>query len=180
MGPAKLQPALLGGIVMGVLSVLPFVNLVNACCCGWVLFGGALAAYLMQQNHPAPITAGDGAIVGLLAGGRQDYRQVGSVVEHGGRAGQGRRIIGSGAGRVPRQNARPGGGGKVSGGRRGRSLVVVVGLGPTGVGQPLGRGEADGGDKGCHPAGRPYALQAPRRDATPGPSQRPDRHRGTA
>jgi hypothetical protein len=68
MGPAKLQPALLGGIVMGVLSALPVVNLVNVCCCGWVLFGGALAAYLMQQNHPAPITPVDGAIVGLLAG----------------------------------------------------------------------------------------------------------------
>lgn len=68
MGPAKLQPAVLGGIVMGVLSALPIVNLANVCCCGWVLFGGALASYLMQQNHPAPITAGDGAIVGLLAG----------------------------------------------------------------------------------------------------------------
>ena len=28
----------------------------------------ALAAYLMQQNHPEPIEVGDGAIVGLLAG----------------------------------------------------------------------------------------------------------------
>ena len=49
------------------LSALPVINLAN-CCCAWVLFGGALASYLMQQNHPAPITAGDGAIVGLLAG----------------------------------------------------------------------------------------------------------------
>jgi hypothetical protein len=68
MGPAKLQPAVLGGIVMGVLSALPIVNLVNFCCCGWVLFGGALAAYLMQQNHPEPVSAGDGAVVGLMAG----------------------------------------------------------------------------------------------------------------
>jgi hypothetical protein len=68
MGPAKLQPALLGGVAIGVLSSLPFVNIVNMCCCAWVVFGGALAAYLMQQNHAAPIDAGDGAIVGLLAG----------------------------------------------------------------------------------------------------------------
>ena len=27
-----------------------------------------LAIYLMQQNHPYPITAADGALVGLLAG----------------------------------------------------------------------------------------------------------------
>ena len=68
MGPSKLQPALLGGVAIGVLSSLPVVNLVNVCCCAWVIVGGALAAHLMQQNHPAPISAGDGAIVGLMAG----------------------------------------------------------------------------------------------------------------
>src|SRR6187397_219670 len=67
MTPAKTQPALLGGIAIGVLSALPVINLAN-CCCAWILFGGALAAYLMQQNHPEPIQIGDGAIVGLLAG----------------------------------------------------------------------------------------------------------------
>jgi len=67
MTPAKLQPALLGGVVIGVLSALPVINLAN-CCCAWILFGGGLAAYLMQQNHPAPIMISDGAIVGLLAG----------------------------------------------------------------------------------------------------------------
>lgn len=67
MPPAKLQPALLGGVTIGVLSALPVINLAN-CCCAWILFGGALAAYLMQQNHPEPIQTGDGAIVGLLAG----------------------------------------------------------------------------------------------------------------
>ena len=68
MGPSRLQPALLGGVAIGFLTALPFINVVNFCCCAWVVFGGALAAYLMQQNHPAPITAGDGAIVGLMAG----------------------------------------------------------------------------------------------------------------
>lgn len=67
MAPAKLQPALLGGVTIGVLSALPVINLAN-CCCAWILFGGALSAYLMQQNHPEPIQIGDGAIVGLLAG----------------------------------------------------------------------------------------------------------------
>ncbi len=67
MSPAKLQPALLGGVVMGVLSALPVINVAN-CCCAWILFGGALAAYLMQQDHPARISAGDGALVGLMAG----------------------------------------------------------------------------------------------------------------
>ncbi|MDO8680687.1 MAG: DUF5518 domain-containing protein, partial [Acidobacteriota bacterium] len=67
MAPAKTQPALLGGLAIGVLSALPVISLAN-CCCAWILFGGALAAYLMQQNHPEPVNAGDGAIVGLLAG----------------------------------------------------------------------------------------------------------------
>lgn len=67
MTPVKTQPALLGGVAIGVLSALPVINIAN-CCCAWILLGGALAAYLMQQNHPERIEVGDGAIVGLLAG----------------------------------------------------------------------------------------------------------------
>ncbi len=67
MGPSKTQPALLGGVAIGVLSALPVINLAN-CCCAWFLFGGALAAYLMQQNYPQRVGVGDGAIVGLMAG----------------------------------------------------------------------------------------------------------------
>lgn len=65
MTPSKTQPALLGGVTIGVLSALPVIN---CCCCAWILFGGAMAAYLMQQNHPAPIEIGDGAVVGLMSG----------------------------------------------------------------------------------------------------------------
>lgn len=68
MGSAWLQPALWGGLAIGVLTVLPVVNLVNLCCCAWVICGGALAAYLLQQNQPAPITPGDGVLVGVMAG----------------------------------------------------------------------------------------------------------------
>lgn len=66
--PSKLQPAVLGGVFMGVLSALPLVSYANACCCLWVLAGGLLAAWLLQQNSPYAITTGDGALVGLLAG----------------------------------------------------------------------------------------------------------------
>jgi hypothetical protein len=64
----RLQPALWGGAFIGVLSALPIVNAGNCCCCLWVLVGGALAAYLRQQNHPYQIDAAEGAIVGLMAG----------------------------------------------------------------------------------------------------------------
>ena len=53
---------------MGVMSALPLVNTLNVCCCLWVVSGGLVAAYVLQQNQSAPITAGDGALVGFLAG----------------------------------------------------------------------------------------------------------------
>lgn len=68
MNDRRLQPALVGGLVLGVLSALPIISAGNACCCLWVVGGGAAAAYLLQQNQPTPITQGDGALVGLLAG----------------------------------------------------------------------------------------------------------------
>jgi hypothetical protein len=64
----RLQPAFFGGLFIGVLSALPIVNAGNCCCCLWVLAGGALAAYLRQQNTPQPLDAAEGALVGLMAG----------------------------------------------------------------------------------------------------------------
>jgi len=66
--PSYGQQAFIGGLVMGVLSALPLVAAGNLCCCLWVVSGGAIAAYLLQQNQSTPITPGDGALVGLLAG----------------------------------------------------------------------------------------------------------------
>lgn len=68
MPSSKFQPALYGGLALGVLSGLPIIGFGNCCCCLWVLAGGVLAAYLLQTNQPSPITPGDGATVGLLAG----------------------------------------------------------------------------------------------------------------
>ena len=65
---SKTQPVLIGGLVMGVLSALPLVAAANLCCCLWVISGGVVAAYALQQEQAAPITANDGALVGLLAG----------------------------------------------------------------------------------------------------------------
>jgi hypothetical protein len=64
MGP-KLQPALLGGLLIGVLSALPFVSM---CCCLWVIAGGVLTTYLLQERMTTPVTAGDATVAGLLAG----------------------------------------------------------------------------------------------------------------
>ena len=61
----KLKPALLGGLIVGVLSAIPFVSY---CCCIWSIGGGALAAYLYIKSSPVPVQMGDGAMVGGLAG----------------------------------------------------------------------------------------------------------------
>jgi hypothetical protein len=53
---------------MGVLSALPIVAAGNLCCCLWLVSGGAIAAYLLQQHQMAPLTPADGALVGLMAG----------------------------------------------------------------------------------------------------------------
>ena len=59
---------LVGALVMGVLSALPIISAGNACCCLWVLSGGFVAAYLLQQGQDAPIAPADGALTGFLAG----------------------------------------------------------------------------------------------------------------
>ncbi len=61
----KLKPALLGGLIVGVLSAIPFINY---CCCIWSIGGGLLAGFLYIKSSPTPVTVGDGAIVGGLAG----------------------------------------------------------------------------------------------------------------
>ena len=64
----KLKPALIGGVVIGILSAIPFVSAANLCCCLWAILGGMLATYLYVKNSPTPANAGDGAILGALAG----------------------------------------------------------------------------------------------------------------
>jgi hypothetical protein len=86
------QPALLAGIVIGVLSALPVVSAGNCCCCMWVVGGGALAAWLLQQNTTRGITPAEGMLVGLIAGvvgaivglpvGLASQALLGQIVDH--------------------------------------------------------------------------------------------------
>jgi hypothetical protein len=64
----KLKPALIGGVVLGLLSVIPFVSAVNVCCCLWAILGGMLATFLYVKNSPTSASAADGAVLGALAG----------------------------------------------------------------------------------------------------------------
>jgi hypothetical protein len=64
----KMKPAIIGGVILGVLSAIPFVNIVNVCCCAWALLGGALAVNFYVKSSTRPATTADGAVLGLLAG----------------------------------------------------------------------------------------------------------------
>ena len=61
----KLKPALLGGLIVGLLSAIPVVNY---CCCIWGIGGGGLASFLYMKSSPTKINPGDGAMLGGLAG----------------------------------------------------------------------------------------------------------------
>ncbi|MEN3335480.1 MAG: hypothetical protein V7641_4845 [Blastocatellia bacterium] len=67
--PKKLVPALVGGVILAVLSSIPFVSLANVACCSWAIVGGGVAAYMLVKRSPLRrVTSGDGALTGLLAG----------------------------------------------------------------------------------------------------------------
>jgi hypothetical protein len=65
---ARYRPALLGSLFIGVISSLPVIGAFNACCCLWVVSGGVLTTYLMQQNDAAPLDTSVAALAGLIAG----------------------------------------------------------------------------------------------------------------
>jgi hypothetical protein len=62
------QPALAGGMFLGVLSSLPLVSTGNILCCMWILGGGGIGSFLLMKQRPTGITYGDGAFVGVLSG----------------------------------------------------------------------------------------------------------------
>jgi hypothetical protein len=61
----KLKPALLGGLIAGILSVIPFVS---TCCCLWSILGGALASFLYIKSSAVAVTPGVGAGIGAMTG----------------------------------------------------------------------------------------------------------------
>jgi len=69
------KPALVGGVLLGVLSVIPGIHLVNCFCCAWVIGGGVVAAHLLVKASPVAVTLGRGVALGLLTGA------IGAVVD---------------------------------------------------------------------------------------------------
>lgn len=63
-----LKPALIGGVILGILSSLPVLNLFNCLCCAWIIGGGMLAAYMYVKEAPYRVSMGNGVLIGLFAG----------------------------------------------------------------------------------------------------------------
>jgi hypothetical protein len=63
--PSMFMPALIGGGLAGILTGIPFINCL---CCLWIIGGALLAAFLLSKDSKVPLSSGDGAIVGALAG----------------------------------------------------------------------------------------------------------------
>ncbi len=63
--PEMFVPALIGGVVAGVLSGIPFFC---GLCWLWIIGGAMFASYLLAKNSPVALSAGDGAIVGAFSG----------------------------------------------------------------------------------------------------------------
>ena len=61
----KLKSAAIGGLITGILSLIPFVS---TCCCIWAILGGFLASFLYVRGSSTPVSTGDGAIIGALSG----------------------------------------------------------------------------------------------------------------
>ena len=64
----KIKPAIIGGAIVGILSVIPVVSAVNVCCCAWALLGGIVATYMYVKGSTVPASVGDGAMIGAIAG----------------------------------------------------------------------------------------------------------------
>ena len=69
--PSKLRPAILGGLIIGAISGIPGLNLLNCCCCAGILLGGALSVYLYRHEFTGempPMESSDALILGIIAG----------------------------------------------------------------------------------------------------------------
>ncbi len=69
--PDKIIPVIYGGIIIGIISSVPFLNLINCLCCAGIMGGGVLAIFFYKQNFTPDtqlFSRGDCLTVGVFAG----------------------------------------------------------------------------------------------------------------
>ncbi|MCS6989972.1 MAG: DUF4199 family protein [Chloroherpetonaceae bacterium] len=65
--PDNFNSALLGGGVILVIGLIPLLNVLNACCLG-IMLGGGAAVWHYATRHGLSLTSGEGFKLGALAG----------------------------------------------------------------------------------------------------------------
>jgi hypothetical protein len=69
--PNKQRAAIIGGLIIGAISGIPGLNLLNCCCCAGILFGGGMSVYLYRKeftNEMPPMESSDALILGIISG----------------------------------------------------------------------------------------------------------------
>jgi uncharacterized membrane protein required for colicin V production len=66
--PSIFKAVLIGGLVGGVLSVVPVLYAGNCCCCLWYALGGVIAVLIYKAASAYGVNAGTGALLGLVTG----------------------------------------------------------------------------------------------------------------
>jgi len=69
--PDKVIPALYGGVIMALISTIPFLNFLNCICCAGIMLGGFFGVFFYKNNFTPdtlPYTSGDCMAVGAFAG----------------------------------------------------------------------------------------------------------------
>ncbi len=66
--PSIVKPVIIGGIVGGVLGMIPGVWTCNCCCCLWFAVAGVISVLIYRAMAPYSLTAGMGSLLGLSSG----------------------------------------------------------------------------------------------------------------
>lgn len=70
--PKKLNSTLIGGILMGVITGLPIISMLNTCCCcGGVMLCGLISLYLYKKefkDETIHLESSDALIIGVVTG----------------------------------------------------------------------------------------------------------------
>lgn len=66
--PSIVKPVIIGGIVGGVLGMIPGVWTCNCCCCLWFAVAGVISVLIYRAMAPYLLTAGMGSLLGLSSG----------------------------------------------------------------------------------------------------------------
>lgn len=68
MNDEKTKYIVIGGLISGLISVLPFIAFINCFCCIGIISGGYIGVWLYHRGGYPIMTLADGALMGLIIG----------------------------------------------------------------------------------------------------------------